>query len=105
MRLNGYPEKLVTKTIKRTLLSDSKSKSNQNLETLKLFIPYEKGIGEQLKRVANRYGLELIFARYLSLKSKLPTNYMWSTCGVIYKVTCSCNKKCWRNCKYNRRKD
>ena len=44
MQLNVYPEKLIIKTIKRTLLSNSKSKNNQNLETPKLFIPYEKGI-------------------------------------------------------------
>ena len=87
MRLNGYPEKLITKTIKRTLLSNSKSKNSENLETPKLFIPYEKGIAEQLKRVANRYGLEVIFTRSLSLKSKLPTNPFksCSTCGVVYK--------------------
>ena len=95
MRLNDYPEKLITKTIKRTLLSNSKSKNSQNLETPKLFIPYEKGIAEQLKRVANRYGLELILSRSLSLKSKLPTNPFksCSTCGVIHKVTYSCYKK------------
>ena len=61
MWLNGYPEKLITKTNKRTLLSNSKSKNSRNLETPKLLIPYEKGIAEQLKRVANRYGLEVIF--------------------------------------------
>ena len=44
MQLNVYPEKLIIKTIKRTLLSNSKSKNNQNLETPKLFVPYEKGI-------------------------------------------------------------
>ena len=95
MRLNGYPEKLITKTIKRTLLSNSKSKNSENLETPKLFIPYEKGIAEQLKRVANRYGLEVIFTRSLSLKSNIPTNPFksCSTCGVMYKVTCSCYKK------------
>ena len=74
MQLNGYPEKLTTKTIKRTLLSNSKSKNSRNFQTPKPFMPYEKGIPEQLKRVANRYGLEVIFARSLSLKSKLPIN-------------------------------
>ena len=65
------------------------------METPKLFIPYGKGIAEQLKRVANRYGLEVIFTRSLSLKSKLPTNPFnsCSTCGVVYKVTYSCYKK------------
>ena len=65
------------------------------MEAPKLFIPYEKGISEQLKRVANEYGLEVIFKRSLSLKSKLQTNTFKSdsTCGVAYKITCSCCKK------------
>ena len=95
MRLNSYPEKIITKTVKRTLLFNSKSKNSKNLETPKLFIPYEKGIAEKLKRVANSYGLEVIFTRSLSLNSKLPTNPFktCSKCGVIYKITCSCYKK------------
>ena len=95
MRLNGHPEKLITKTIKQTLSFNSRSKNNQNLEAPKLFIPYEKGISEQLKRVANKYGLEVIFRRSLSLKLKLQTNPFKSdsTCGVVYKITCSCCKK------------
>ena len=95
MRLNGHPEKLITKTIKHTLASNSKSNNSQNLETPKLFLPYEKGISEQLKRVANKHGLEVIFTRSLSLKSKLRTNPFksYSACGVVYKVTCSCCEK------------
>ena len=73
----------------------NRSKNNQNLEAPKLFIPYEKGISEQPKRVANKYDLEVIFRRSLSLKSKLETNPFKSdsTCGVVYKITCSCCKK------------
>ena len=52
--INDYPERLITKTIKRAVSSNSKSKDGQNLETLELFLPYEKGIAEQLKCVANR---------------------------------------------------
>ena len=65
------------------------------MEAPKLFIPYEKGISEQLKRVANKYGLEVTFRRSLSLKSKLQTNPFkcHSTYGVVYKITCSCCKK------------
>ena len=42
MWLNGYPEKLITKTIKQTLPANSESNNSQNLETPKHFIPYEK---------------------------------------------------------------
>ena len=95
MQLNGYPKKLITIAIKETLLSNSKSKNNQNLEALKLFIPYENRISEQHKHVANKYGLKVIFTRSLSLRSKLQANSFESdiVCGVVYKVTCSCCKK------------
>ena len=75
--------------------SNSKTKNSQNLETPELFLPYEKGISEQLKRVANKYGVEVIFARSLSLKSKLRTNPVKSdsACGIVYKEICSCLKK------------
>ena len=77
------------------MLSNSKSKNNQNLEALKLFIPYENRISEQHKHVANKYGLKVIFTRSLSLRSKLQANSFESdiVCGVVYKVTCSCCKK------------
>ena len=64
----------MTKTIKQTLSSNSKSKNSQTLEKTKLFIPHEKGVSEQLKHVANKYDLEVILTRSLSLKSKLLTN-------------------------------
>ena len=95
MRLNGYPDKLISKTIKQALSSNSKSKNSQNVEVPNLFLPYEKGISEKLNRLANKYGLEVIFTRSLSVKSKLRT-YPFksdSACGVVYKVTCSCCKK------------
>ena len=74
---------------------NSKSKNSQNLEAPKPFIPYDKGISEQLKRVATKYGLKVIFTRSLSLKSKLLTKPFksGSACGVVHKVTCSCCKK------------
>ena len=58
MWLNSSPEKLITKTIKQTLSYNNKSNNSQNLKAAKLFIPYEKGISEQLNRVANKFGLE-----------------------------------------------
>ena len=71
MHLNGYPKKLITKLIQLTLLFNSNSKSSKNFETPKLFVPFEKGIAEQLKHVANNYGLEVMSSRSLSLKFKL----------------------------------
>ena len=87
--------------MKQTLSSNSKLKNSQNLETPKIFVPYEKGISEQLKRVTNKHGSGVIFTRFLSLSSKLRTNPFKShveSCacgvdiqgnltGVVYKVT------------------
>ena len=95
MQLNGYPEKLVTNTIKRTLLYQNKIKNTDPIEKPKLFMPYEKGISEKLKRVAYKYGLEVIFTKSLSLKSKVPTTPFKNCklCGIVYKIACSCSKK------------
>ena len=58
-------------------------------------MPYEKEVSEKLKRVANRYGLEVVYTRSISLKSKVPTTPFKSCklCGIVHKVTCSCYKK------------
>ena len=70
-------------------------KKQPKLGNTKTFYTIWKGIAEQLKHVANTYGLEVIFTRSLSLKSKLPTNPFksCSACGIVCKVTCSCYKK------------
>ena len=70
---DDHPVKSITKLIRWTLLSNSRSKGSRNLEAPNVFMPYQR-IAEQLKRVANRHGLEVIFTRSLSQKSKLWTN-------------------------------
>ena len=55
------------KTIKAAWLSNNKkSQKSEKLEAPKLFMPYEKGISEQLKRIAYRHGSEVIFTRNCS---------------------------------------
>ena len=39
MQLNGYPEKLITKTMKQAFPSNVKSKNSPNMKTPQLFIP------------------------------------------------------------------
>ena len=77
----------------KSYIFDTSDKSfSRGLDLRSWFLPYEKGISQKLKRVANKYGLEVIFTRSLSLKSKLRTNPVKSdsACGVVYKGTCSC---------------
>ena len=65
------------------------------METPKRFLLYQKEISEQLKLVANKYGLRVIFTRSLSIKSKSRSNLFESNkvCGVVYKETCFCCRK------------
>ena len=81
--------------IKQTLSSNRKLKNSKNLKTPKFFISYEKRISEQIKHVADKYGLEVIFRRSFSLKSKFLTNpfKIGSSCEVVYNVAYSFCKK------------
>ena len=51
MQLNGYPLNVINKTIKDTLRSHNSEHKSKELEPLKLFIPYEKGVAEKLKKL------------------------------------------------------
>ena len=51
MQLNGYPLNIINKTIKDTLRSHNSEHKSKELEPLKLFIPYEKGVAEKLKKL------------------------------------------------------
>ena len=39
----------------------------------KLFLPYERGYGEKIKRTAKKLGIEVILTRGQTLKQKLST--------------------------------
>ena len=68
---NVYSESLVRKLINGTLLlNNKKSQKKEKLETPKLFMSYEKWSSEQVKPIVNRYVIEVIFSRNLSLKSR-----------------------------------
>ena len=68
---NVYSESLVRKLINGTLLlNNKKSQKKEKFETPKLFMSYEKWSSEQVKPIVNRYGIEVIFRRNLSLKSR-----------------------------------
>ena len=71
MQLNGYPLNVIYKTIKNTLkIHDSKHKGKE-VEPLKMFIPYEKGVAEKLRRVACKYGFTIVFTKAKDLRGQL----------------------------------
>ena len=69
-----------------------KTSNNSNEEKTegiaKLFLPYERGYGEKIKRIAKKHGIEVIFTRRQSLKQKLstPRGKKLEKQGVVYSV-------------------
>ncbi|XP_057305306.1 uncharacterized protein LOC130642235 [Hydractinia symbiolongicarpus] len=69
MQLNEFPKNIVTKTIKETLNKEcnGRNQTDDDTNSIRLFLPYEKGISEQIARD--------------------------NESGVVYKVTCGdCGK-------------
>ena len=52
MQLNGYPLNVINKTVNDTLQIHDSEHESKEVEPLKMFIPYEKGLAENLKRVS-----------------------------------------------------
>ena len=73
MQLNGYPLNVINKTIKDTLQSHNSEHKSKELEPLKMFIQYEKGVAEKLKRVARKYGFTTVFTKTKDLRRQLRT--------------------------------
>ena len=46
MQLNGYPLNVIKKTIKNTWQNDNFEHKSKELEPLKMFMPYKKGVAE-----------------------------------------------------------
>ena len=96
MQLNGYPLNVINKTIKDILQSHNSEYKSKELEPLKMFIPYEKGVAEKLKRVASKYGFTTAFTKTKDLRGQIRTkqNNKMETSGVVYEVDCNnCFKK------------
>ena len=73
MQLNGYPLNVANKTIKDTLQCHDSEHKSKELEPLKMFIPYEKGVAEKLKRVASKYGFTTVFSKTKDLRGQIQT--------------------------------
>ena len=71
MDLNGTPLNIINKTIKDTWQSQYSEHNNKELEPLKVFIPYEKGAAEKLKKVASKYRFTTIFTNPKDLRRQI----------------------------------
>ena len=63
MQLNGYLFNVINKTMKNTLQNQKSEHKSKELQPLNIFISYEKGVAEILKRVASKYGFTTVFKR------------------------------------------
>ncbi|MCB1073870.1 MAG: GIY-YIG nuclease family protein, partial [Chlamydiia bacterium] len=101
MMLNGYPKGFIETQISNTLMKidvgkQQKSKISKETESneplVKMFMPYEKGISEKIKRVAKKSRIEVIFTKGKTLQTKLTNNNSKSdildTTGVVYMAGC-----------------
>ena len=89
MQLNGYPLNVVNKTIKDTLQGHDYEHKSKELEPLKMFTPYEKGVAGKLKRVASKYGFTTVISKTKDLKGQIQTKDKMETSGVVYEVDCN----------------
>ena len=90
MQLNVYSLNVINKTIKDTLQSPNSKHKSKELEPLRMFIPYEKGVAEKLKRVASKYGFATVFTKANDLRGQIRTKQKdkMKTSGVVYEIDC-----------------
>ena len=73
MGWNGYPWNVINKRIKDTLQSHNSEQKSKKLEPLKVFILYEKGVAEKLKRVASKDDFTTVFTETIDLRAQMRT--------------------------------
>ena len=69
---------------------------SKELEPLKMFIPYEEGVAEKLKKVVSKYGFTTIFTKTKDLRGQIRTKQedKTETLGVVCELDChNCLKK------------
>ena len=73
MQLNGYPLNVINKTIKNTLQNHNSEHKSKELQPLKMFISYKKGVTQKLKMVPSKYGFTTVFTKTKDLRGQLRT--------------------------------
>ena len=57
-----------------------------------MFIPYEKGVAEKLKKIASKYGCTAVFTKTKDLRGQIRTkqkNKIEFSCSRLYEVDCN----------------
>ena len=68
MQLDGCPLNVINKTIKNPLQNHNSDYKSKELEQFKMFILYEKGVAEKLKRAAYKHGFTTVFTKTKDLR-------------------------------------
>ena len=95
MQLNEFPKVIVKKAIHETLSKSkvSKKKNEDDEYAIKMYMPYEKGISENIARIGKKFNVKLVHTKGKSLKNMFMRNITTSLekhkqSGVVYRVTC-----------------
>ena len=95
MQLNEFPKVIVKKAIHETLSKNkpSKKKNEDDEYAIRMYMPYEKGISENIARIGKKFNVKLVHTKGKSLKNMFVRNITTSLekqkqSGVVYRVTC-----------------
>ena len=71
-------------------IHNSEHKSKE-LEPLKIFITYKKGVAEELKRLASKCKFTTVFTKTKGLRGQIQTKQKdkMETSGVVYEIDCN----------------
>ena len=97
MELNDFPKKLIQKTIKNTLNRETENKNKEGDNSIKLFLPYERGISEQISKMSKNCNVKVVHTKGKSLqnlvKEKKSNQCEKEILGAVYMVSCKdCDK-------------
>ena len=95
MQLNEFPKVIVKKAIHETLSKSkpSKKKNEDDEYAIRMYMPYEEGISENIARISKKLNVKLVHTKGKSLKNMFVRNITTSLekqkqSGVVYRVTC-----------------
>lgn len=97
LKKNGYPEKLITSTMEKTIQQNAKpSNKTKNSKEKFVSVPYIKGVFEKIKPLFEKENIKVVGKgsnnlkknMFSQIKDKIPIN---KQSHVIYSVKCSCD--------------
>ena len=100
MALNDFPKRIIEKTIREALTENRElNRTNEKEENMiSMYLPYEKGISENIQRISKGFNVKVIHKKNKSLKNIVNTPCLTNETpmdqqGVVYKVKCGeCEK-------------